>query len=99
METIGGCHNAAVAAGDSGIGASVPGRLESFALRSTALGLGSAGLLLDFTGWYTIAGGVLGLIGFTFALFSPRGKLRSAARSLNAVTFVVAVVILAAFFL
>ena len=84
-----------VTAGTTRIETLADGRLERLGYRSLALGFGSLGLLLDFTGWFTFAGALFGLLGFAFALFCPRGKLRRAALWLNAATFIVGVVILA----
>jgi hypothetical protein len=63
-----------------------------------AFGLGSVGLLLDFTGWYTAAGLLFGVLGVVFALLMPRGRLRRGAFFLNGVTLVAAGIVLVLFF-
>jgi hypothetical protein len=89
------CHYVTVTVGDTGSDASTDGRLETLGYRSLAFGLGGVGLLADFTGWFTFAGAVFGLLGFAFALFCPRGKLRRTVLWLNGATFILGVVILA----
>jgi hypothetical protein len=63
-----------------------------------ALGLGSLGLLLDFTGWYTVAGGLSGILGMVFALLTPRSRIRRNALWLNSVALSVAVIVLTVFY-
>ena len=64
-----------------------------------ALGIGVFALLLDFTGWYTIAGAVLALVGAGYALLSSRGRFRIIAVSVNGLALVVAAAIMLAFYL
>jgi hypothetical protein len=63
-----------------------------------AVGLGSVGLLLDVTGWYTAAGLLFGVLGVAFAFLMPRGRLRRGALILNCITLVVAAIVLVSFF-
>jgi hypothetical protein len=58
-----------------------------------AFGFGGLALLLDFTGWYTIVGAVLALVGCGYAVMSPRGKARKAALSLNGLAIALAALI------
>jgi hypothetical protein len=60
-----------------------------------AFGFGGLALLLDFTGWYTIVGAVLALVGFGYAVMGPRGRVK-VALSLNAVALALATLIYAA---
>jgi hypothetical protein len=64
-----------------------------------AFGSGGLALLLDFTGWYTIVGAVLALVGCGYAVISPRGRVRKVALSLNAVAFALAALIYVALLL
>jgi hypothetical protein len=64
-----------------------------------AFGFGGLGLLLDFTGWYTIVGAVFALVGFGYAVIGPRGTVRKVALSLNAVALSLATLIYAALLL
>jgi hypothetical protein len=64
-----------------------------------AFGCGVMALLLDLTGWFTIVGAVHALIGCGYAALTPRGRVRKAALSINAVAFAVAVLIYAAWLL
>jgi hypothetical protein len=68
-------------------------------VRVMAFGIGGLALLLDFTGWYTIAGAVLALVGGGYAAMSPRGRVRKAALSLNAVAFALSALIYVALLL
>jgi hypothetical protein len=63
-----------------------------------ALVLGSVGLVLDFTGWYTVVGGLFGLLGMVFALLALRGRIRRSAFWLNSVALGVAVIVLIVFY-
>jgi hypothetical protein len=74
-------------------------RIEMQGLRALAFGLGGLGILLDFTGWYTIVGGIFGLLGCSFVVMTPRSKARAAGFALNALATLVAAVILLLFFL
>ena len=68
-------------------------------VRMMTFGVGGLALLLAASGWYTIVGAALALIGSGYALLCPPGRLRKAAFSLNAFAFAVAALIYVPLFL
>ena len=78
---------------------SILDRIGIQGVRVMAFGIGALALLLDLTGWFTIVGGGLAVVGCGYALMSPRGRLRTAALTLNGIAFAVAAVIYASLLL
>ena len=78
---------------------SILARIVDQSVLLMAFGFGVVGLLLDFTGWYTIVGAALALVGCSYAVLSPRGKARKAALSLNGLAVALAALIYASLLL
>jgi hypothetical protein len=72
---------------------SIVARIVGQSVLLMAFGFGGVALLLDFTGWYTIVGAVLALVGCGYAAMSPQGRARKAALSLNALAIALAALI------
>ena len=72
---------------------SILARIVGKSVLLMAFAFGGVALLLDFTGWYTIVGSVLALVGCGYSVMSPRGKARKAAFSLNGLAIALAALI------